>query len=220
MKKIDLVVLIFVFFFCLGCERRGQTIYDAAQAEEITVLDDAIIANLSVTTWQEAYNALLQKYAEIQLLEMEEGYSFILHDIDQDGVPELFLLMNYETGHFRTSAVYTFTESRIISLEYSGRMTDGGIFALTINHPWIVMFYAAGSGGFFRKMQIDENKLTMVAGGSIKPNEDGDGFDYSINDIDVMTEEFERIFGSENERKWFVSHSITETNIQDEFSVW
>ena len=204
--------------------------------QEKAVLDDIFIANLSAATWQEAYKALLQKYAEIQLLEMEDEYTFILHDIDQDGVPELFLLMNYETGHFRISAVYTFTEGRVVSLEYSGWMTDGGIFAPLNNNSWIVMFYAAGSGGLYRQMKIDQNRLILIFEGSFHLSDEGhqkmweepESFDIEsyewyvlhINGKTATAAEFENVFGNRNERKWLGSYSITEANIQKIISTW
>jgi len=176
----------------------------------------SIIANLSAETWQEAYKSLLYKYTDLQLLEMEAEWHFILHDIDRDGVPELFLLMHYETGHFRTSAVYTFTENKVVSLEYSGIMTDGGIFAPSIDNPWIVMFYAAGGGGWFRQMQIDKNKLIPVAQG----DDLGDGLGYSLNGIKVTKGEFERVFGRAIERRRLEGNSITEDAIQNIIFGW
>ena len=224
MKYFVVCIIVFSVVAFSGCKRRNQTVIENN------------IANLSITTWQEAYKALLQVYKGSSLDEMEGEWAFILHDINRNGVPELFLLKNYETGHFRISAVYTFTEGRVVSLEYSGWMTDGGIFAPLNNNSWIVMFYAAGSGGLYRQMKIDQNRLILIFEGSFhlsdagnqKMWEEPESFDIEnyewyvlqINGKTATAAEFESVFGNRNERKRLESYSITEANIQKIISTW
>ena len=62
--------------------------------------------------WREAYAALLNNY----LPRADEMNYFVLHDMDLDGVPELFVLINYGDGE----NFYTFRNGRVLLLESDG----------------------------------------------------------------------------------------------------
>jgi len=193
-----------------------------------------------ILSWQEAYAALLRDYAKLPLAEMDAGWSFFLHDINRSGVPELFLVLEYETGHVRYDAVYTFSDGKAVSLEFEGLTTDGGIFAPLDGSPWVVLFGAAGSGGVYLQMVIDGYRLITVADGWFFISEEGheqmwlaleEGqdfdwqnykwYDLSIGGNTATVEEFTNVFGHRDERRWFRAHSITENNINSViFGCW
>ena len=68
--------------------------------------------------WQEAYAVLLRKYAELLPLP-NEGYtprSFILTDIDKDGVPEL--IITYIAAGIWGESMYSFIDGEVVQLEF------------------------------------------------------------------------------------------------------
>jgi hypothetical protein len=57
-------------------------------------------------TWQEAFEETLRFYSNLSLRDWETGWIFALHDINRDGVPELFLAMEQITGHVYYRYIY------------------------------------------------------------------------------------------------------------------
>jgi len=192
------------------------------------------IIPIHADSWQEAYAEALRFYATGQnLREWEVGWRFILHDINQDGIPELFLVAESMTGHVEHRYVYTFVDGTLISLEYESFVTDGGVFAPIDDSPWVVFFYPAGSGGWYRKRGIEGNALSEIASGFFTLSEAGheiffeygevsgyEWYNLTMNDESVTVNEFESIFGVWGQRRWLRSVPITEDNIRDGVIEW
>ena len=226
MKKTLLILLTILFLLAMltACNR-------AANPEETP----DIYSDFEAITWQEAYAELLRYYAALPLADSETGWYFILHDIDQNGVPELFLVTKYDSGHTGYRFVYSFINGRAIRLEFDDMMTDGGSFAPLDGRPWVVIRHPAGAGGVYYRMAIDGYRLIPNAIGLTQLSEAGferaaegvylshenyywfylyditDGWNYR-KPLDV--EEFENLFGNRSERNWFELHPINEDNIQ------
>jgi len=186
--------------------------------------------------WQMAYAALLRRYAVLPLgTEWERGWHFALHDINQDGIPELFLVMFYYTGHVSFRLVYTFVYGRYLPLEFENTMTDGGMFAHSDGSPFIFVFIAAGSGGIFHRRLIDGDRIVTDYSGFARPTDEGINrahvvvshswlylyinaypetqFDEGFHPATI--EQFENIFGRVEDRIWFQFYPIIEDNVRD-----
>ena len=185
-------------------------------------------------TWQEAYTETLRFYATGQHLnEWETGWEFTLHDINQDGIPELFLGARQISGHIDYRYVYTFLGGEEISggavrLDFQGFLTDGAIFSPIDNSPWVVAFLAVGSGGRYVKLEMIELGLVTTVEGMASMSEEGhemmfayDNFDWqnyewynlTIGVIEVTVEEFESVFGAREDRVWLDFHEVNHGNI-------
>jgi len=192
------------------------------------------IAAILKDSWQEAYGEILRLYATGQnLREGETGWEFALHDINQDGTPELFLGARQISGHIDYRYVYTFLGGKemngAVRLDFEGFLTDGAIFFPTDNSPWVLAFLAAGSGGHYMKLEMIGHGLVPTVEGMAFLNDEGqemmftqDDFDWqnyewydlSINDETVTTEDFTGVFGTWYERELLELFPINEDNIR------
>jgi len=194
-------------------------------------------------SWQEAYAEILWQYAELPLdfdisVEFDWGWNFILHDINQDRIPELILVMRYFTGHVGIYSVYTFTNNEVVSLKFDELMGEVGLFAPPNNNPGIVFSQWAGSGAMYSKMGIEGNTLSIIVRGFHHLSEEGfekqwelleQGLDFedsyewrvlTINDEPATVEEFEDMFGAREEKNWLRAFPITEYNIRNGVLGW
>ena len=196
-------------------------------------------------TWQEAYVALLRDYAsqcpyaDYDFYWIDLGYHFILHDIDRDGIPELFLILQHIYLTATYSAVYTFVDGEIVPLEFQSITSWGGIFAHLDDGEFIILVDASvGHGTIYRRWDIDGLSLVTTAQGhAVEFNEAGrenlndpsdwwrfrysyewfylhittDGWD---NSQLVTIQEFESIFTRRDERKRLERLPITDENIE------
>ena len=109
------------------------------------------------TTWQAAYAALLTQYMYSPMpahTPDEANWRFFLHDINQNGTPELFITISHESGHGEYYSIYTFTGYSAVALNFNSVFTDGGFFALQ-NTPWFVISQLAGSITWYLKMAME-----------------------------------------------------------------
>ncbi|MCL2841444.1 MAG: hypothetical protein FWE05_11830, partial [Defluviitaleaceae bacterium] len=102
-----LALTLVVLFTFTACGSNSNTEAPAEEQGNNDISSDIeIIINSS---WQEAYTEILRLYATGQHLnEWETGWEFTLHDINQDGIPELFLGARQISGHIDYRYVYTF----------------------------------------------------------------------------------------------------------------
>ena len=94
-------------------------------------------------TWQETYTLLLRTYSE-----KYDDLHFLLHDIDLDGIPELFILQRGDWVDY-LDVVYTFRDEQAIFLEFG----EGVAFM-----PYLI----SGSGPFL--VSAPDNKAGIIAG--------------------------------------------------------
>jgi len=238
----NLVLLCFVaVLFLTSCTTSHEGVDTTIEPSDVTALliEETFLIAPSLEqlpepppqflSWREAYAVILTYHAELQLTEVNAGWSFFLHDINQDGTPELFLVLKYETGHVRYDAVYTFLDGNAVQLKFDGVTTDGGAFALLDDSPWIVLFGVAGSGGVYQQMVIDDGRLTSVIDGWFFISDagheamwaDAENFDWQnyewydliINSNTATADEFKDVFGCPSQRLWVNAYPISEDNI-------
>jgi len=181
-------------------------------------------------TWQEAFAKTLRYFASLQLRDWVDSWEFILHDINQDGIPELFIIERHMTGHLYYRYIYAFVDGAAVPLEFTGFLTDGAVYAPIDNSPWVVAFLAVGSGGRYVKLEMVGNEIVTVVEGMalmsaaghdmMYADEDFDWqsyewYDVTINGHEVTAEEFESVFGLWGERVWLGWHEVNKENINE-----
>ena len=192
-------------------------------------------------TWQEAYTVLLREYMYTELVYIENGWYFLLHDINQDSIPELIIIMRYITSHASYRNVYTFTSGAVLQHEFVIIATDGGLFAPGYGRPWVVMFLAAGSGGWYIRFEVDGDMLIRTHEGMSYLSDEGheaemnDPYNFDCRNYRVFymrdviqgdglktttVYEFEYLFGCHDMRKWLTAIPITEENIYEAIHGW
>jgi len=200
------------------------------------------------TTWQEAYAALLWDYASQCYYAVNYpwldyrgyGYNFALHDINNNGIPELFLIIRHGTGHVSHPAVFAFFDGKLTPLEFRSTAAEGSFFAPLDDMAFIVEMNAVGHMDLYRRLELDGLTLIETASGYTEPSDAAremqlrmvyeeieihdrhsyvwfnfyittDGWD---NRQLVTSQEFESIFPNRDGRKRFERFPITDENIE------
>ena len=235
MKRPAFVLMSVILLVFASCDN----IYDEDAAEEPKMTQAA--------TWQKAYAALLRAYYE----EYDGEYRlfFLLHDIDMDGIPELFIS---EQGCWveHIDVVYTFRDGRAISLEFGEDVTfmahlfsaGGPYLTANIGNAPGIVTRIGGVGSVFggnywaNLIVIDGNSLVVKYRGEwivdvaalLELGVSGNDFDaimkhttITINGNAVSEEEFSQKFGHRGSCVHFLRpHLITENNIRDIIFGW
>jgi len=187
--------------------------------------------NSAPLTWQEAYAVLLQEYSELPIdWTWDDGLYFALHNINEDGIPELFIVMKNVSGHVRNH-VYTFAEGAVIPLELDGNAELFGSLFMLPDRYGFTLYWAVGSGGGYTQLVLNNNALVIANKGIYHLNEAGwarEGeenwasqhlwqdkyYDIFLNGDLVTITEFESIFGNWHEKEWLEPLEISAKNIQ------
>jgi len=175
-----------------------------------TTQDTAIQA----ASWQDAYADILIYYAQLPISttsEALEEWRFMLHDIDQNGIPELFLVI-YNNGIVDHRAVYGFKDGSAIRLKtsISGEI-NGGMILPPNGAPGIIRFDIVGHIYRYIKYELSGVILTSVANGDFVALADS----FRLNAFPVTEDEFDYVFGGRDEKDWLTLHEINEDNIRN-----
>lgn len=144
--------------------------------------------------WQDAYSALLSKYYNATThLPAEESWLFTLHDINGDGVPELFIWEPVVSFFFAIHSAYTFFDGEAHQLEiadsFGGNPSSLSIFSRPDNTPGMIV---NGHGELFWRHMLISMKGNSLAidvcfTGSVLPRDRGyDDVLYYIKGLDVV----------------------------------
>ena len=177
-------------------------------------------------TWQEAYAVLLKWYMTYAP-PIEEGLirrSFILHDIDLDGVPEL--IITYIQAGIWVDSVYTFRGGNLIPIE-GNFFAYFGVYTPLNNQPGIII----EAYGDVCLMVLDGYNLVCnicLSRPFFPPDWYGAIVNWYINGEVVTEEEHESMLYSlisydwEEERQnyWLWPYDLTEENIYNMISGW
>ena len=155
--------------------------------------------------------------------QQSNGY-FILHDMDQKGIPELLIFE--ATTYLSGVAVYTFRDGEVASVNiYEIGGLFGSFFITPDDNPGFIEFHAIGSTGRYRRIVIDGDSIAAIYDGVAFLTDAGwdmnlddlnyEWYDLTINGETVTTEKFEHIFGPWGERNQLIYHKINETSIHD-----
>ena len=167
----------------------------------------------SAYSWQEIYTAKLRYYAQLPAGEPGDvaEWRFILHDINQNGIPELFLIVYYD-GLVNIHSVYSIAYGNAVRLKTN--MTNGfaaGIVLPPNDAPGIISVSSAGIVDIYDKFTLNGTVLSHTGSGDIVAVADS----FRINARSVTEEEFEYTFGRLDEKLWLNLHEITDANMYD-----
>jgi len=173
----------------------------------------------STHEWKEVYAKLLREYAELPLGYLA-GRTFILHDINHDGTPELFIV-NVQAGIFPES-IYTFLEGQLIQIE-------GDFFAyFDITVPFDRPGLITQAYGKTTLLELHGNTLVAVEKME-RPFFPDDEQRWIINGNDVTEREYIYLYSSimpsweernVNDLYLPFPHNITEETIQSVIFNW
>jgi len=170
-------------------------------------------------SWQEAYSDKLLYYARLPITTTdatEAEWRFLVYDIDQDGVPELFLMVYYD-GYISHRGVYGVVDGDVQRLKsaLTGDF-DIGLLMPPGSAAGIIRVQFAGHIARYDKLLLSENALVPVVSADFLTMADS----FRINTHTVTEEEFVYVFGCRDNKEWLVLHEITEANIQDIIFGW
>jgi len=178
---------------------------------QATTYDETVHTN----AWQEAYATKLNYYAQqpaaTATIEATE-WRFILHDINDNGTPQLFLA-RYHDGLLSFYTAYSFEDGNAIRLKSAlcvNALFDGGMYIIP-SGTGVFRYFTTGFVSQYAKFEFSGASLARTVSGDMAPSVDS----FRVNAFPVTEEEFENTFGRYDERIWLVLHEITETNIQD-----
>ena len=206
---------------------------DHETIEAIGITEMAQAGAVQTDSWQEAYAEKLLYYAQLPTGAVVVGtagaadstgatWRFMLHDIDQDGVPELFIVVYYD-GLVDHRGVYSFSvEYGLIRLKanISGEVY-GGMIIPPGGAAGIIRFDTLGHIQRYVKSEISGGMLANVALGTfICIAEYGNQF--RIDHRNATEGEFEGLFGLRgwDYKDWLTMHDITDANIRDVIFGW
>ncbi|MCL2221252.1 MAG: hypothetical protein FWB92_02830 [Oscillospiraceae bacterium] len=208
-------------------QEEDDTIYYAATSlPEQPALPPATTSAPVVTqTWQEAYAAYLRERAG-RMASGQTGeslrYQFFLHDIDGNGIPELFYIV---TGWHPVTAVYTFRNNEMVALELGNDVSFSVYYVITNEY----FFMSAGSHGIithtdvghvgtsWQRVVINGNRLEVNAVGySGFVNPMSSERMWTIDGVSVSEAAFYRDFMG----KVIQHHPLNEQNIQGVINNW
>jgi len=172
------------------------------------------------TSWQEAYAEKLSYYAQQPAatanIEATE-WRFILHDINQHEIPQLFLVRYYD-GLVSFHTAYSFEDGNAIRLKSSlcvGSLLSGGMY-IAPGGTGVIRYFSTGIVNHYDKFELFGTTLSRTVNGDTVPTVDS----FRINAFPVTEEEFEYMFGCYDEKVLLVLHEITEANIRNIIFEW
>ena len=167
-------------------------------------------------SWQEAYHEKLLYYAQLPTgIEDTPNaqWRFILHDINQDGIPELILAVYYN-GLVGYRNAYSYVDGEVIRLKSALDAPHAiGMLVPPNGAPGIIRVQAGGFAYWYDKLTISSTTLSVAANGDVFEMEEGGHF--RINAFPVTEEEFVYVFGCRNYKQWLVMHEITIDGVLD-----
>jgi len=171
-------------------------------------------------SWQEAYAEKLNLYAQqpatTAYIEAAE-WRFMLHDINQYGTPQLFLVRYYD-GLVSYYTVYNFLDGYAVPLKSAhivNSLFEGGMYVAP-DGMGIIRYTNICAVSHYDRLDLFGATLSRTANGDAVPCIDS----FRVNTFPVSQYEFEYTFGCPNERAWLALYEITEANIQDIIFGW
>jgi len=210
-----------VLFALSACGRQVASYLedDASLLYEYISTDNEPASQLS-KVWQGLYAELLRAYATLPMPDYLEHHSrsFILYDINKDGIPEL-IITHINAGIFAES-VYTVISGEIVALELRDSFFAYFVISGRPDNQQGIILFAYGDVSL---MQIDETSMFReihlrapffqedygwyINGVEATEDEHKEMLDFIVDGRDIYTSDFHYLY-----HLW--PHEITEANIQ------
>jgi len=142
----------------------------------------------------------------------------MLHDINQSGVPQLFLVRYHEgqVSHHTAYGVLHGNATQLKTAPGHDQLYYGGMY-IAPGGTGIIRYASRGVVSHYEKLSLSEGgTLSRTINGDTSPLADS----FRTRAIPVTQEEFEETFGRPDERVWLVLHEITEAGIRDVVFGW
>ncbi len=173
-----------------------------AVTEDITEASSEEQETENTADYRDAYKA---KLIEVMYDENATSPSFDLFDMDNDGIPELFMSI----GDYHAAGVfaYTFKNGTLVNLS-GGNTTFGSYGEAAVSADGRLTGEYMGMGITYDSFyQLDGDKLVMISNAEMGEVPDGDDYEniityYKINDEDVSEEEYNSVFDKYNAHDW------------------
>ena len=229
MLYLSLTVLILVAFTACDEVDGASTIANETEPahaaftyqEQVLIQDQAQDPAEQTVSWQEAYAYKLFSYVQQPIHEPDTPdaqWRFMVHDINQNGIPELFVVLYYN-GRVDHRYVYTFVDDSIDRLKTNisnSRFTSGGIILPPNGEPGIVRVISAGHVVGYDKYTLHGTTLSRTTNGDVTQSVDS----FRINTHPTTETEFEYVFGPRDQKVWLTLHEITGPNVADIIFGW
>jgi len=182
--------------------------------------DTALDIEIHAFSWQEAYSEKLHYYVQLPVGDIAyegAGWRFMLHDINQSGTPQLFLVGYYD-GLVNFYTVYSFEYGNAIMLKSALSMNvllSGGMY-IAPGGIGVVRYLSNGMVNFYDMYRLYGGALSRSVNGNTASFVDS----FRINTVFVTQDEFVDTFGCPDERVWLDLYEITEINIQNIIFGW
>ena len=219
------IILVIAFSGCYGVSGAalgyyGDSVSTNVSRETVASGTDATANETeSVYTWQEAYTAKLHYYAQLPAGEPDAvgaEWRFILLDIDQNGIPELFIVVCHD-GLVNISSVYSFVSGTAELLKTNINTGFAGRIMLPPNDaPGIIRVAPVGVVVMYDKFTLNGTVLSRTGSGDVVEISDS----FRIDSHPVTEEEFEYVFGRLDEKVWLTLYEITDANMHDIILGW
>ena len=223
----------------------GHIVYEENSIPEQTIMhfeDLTFVHENTFLSWQCAYAEILRYYSSQTLGSFEDSWYFSLHDLDGDGIPELFLVMRLSNGKTCYRFVYSFKNGTIFSLEFEDSMPGGLLLSYQANHTTYTLFdVQVGMGGVIKRLTLHE-KIIAEYRGYFRPSEAGankhnagydirnlsycwfelyvnayPGTELSLFLMPASVYDFEKLFGRRENRVAIALIEVSENAINDLF---
>ena len=206
--------------------RMQERIYDDIEGTwQIRVLDDMMgtvaVDYIKIVPWMAAYAELLREYV-YKYQHYSGNVDFIIHDMDEDGTPELIIRLPWREGESHSTFVYSIRETNQVR-RIGNLNVDVDHSSLFVHEtlPGIFEEILEGHGAFhqmYRQRVIIGDSLTDgIMGNFFIDLYGAEG--WFIDGEEVSQEEFNRVFGS-SRMAWLRWNRATEENIQELIFEW
>jgi len=182
-----------------------------------------------IADWQRVYSELLRQYATQQLgCEDDDrlGGFFILHDIDNNGIPDLIVANSFHFTNYL--AAYSFAYGELATVDvHSFYDYSAPVFVPLDGAPGLVQFFGESwiSGAVYLSLDggrlVAKNHVKHLAGWGTDDGKDTWYVNGTTATQDEFYSAFAEIFGlSWNSSRWneldeVLSHAITDDNIYE-----
>lgn len=189
-----------------GTEAQSEIVTEtSAESESVTASSEDTEPEASADTAADYRDSYKAKLLEAMNDENASSPAFDLFDMDNDGIPELFVSI----GDYHAAGVFAYTFKNGVLADLSGDNTAFGSYGeAAVSADGCLTGEYMGMGITYDSFyQLDGDKLVMISNVEMGEIPDGDDYEnimtyYKINDEDATEEEYNSAFDKYNAHDW------------------